>query len=721
MSTVTRFVLRHKLLVMVAWLALAAAGAMTASATTKRLTNSYAMPGAAFLTDARIQALYLHTDAQDPIVPVITLPAGTTVRTPGVASRLGRAFATARGVLPTARVVDYATTHDPAFATSDGRTTYALVFGPQQDPMSPGATTTRIQQAISAAVPSSWQVRTTGIQALSSSKSASKGAGVLLEAMLGAVGALVVLAFVFASFLAFVPLVMAGISIFTTFLALNGLTHLTAVSQIVEFLIALIGLGVAIDYSLLIVTRWREERAHGRDNEAAVHAAMASAGRAVLFSGMTVGIGLLALVVLPVPFLRSAGIGGVLIPLISVAVAVTFLPVILATIGPRLDWPRFRTDNNASRGWSAWARLTARHRGLAAIAGTVTLVVLMLPSLSMHVGEPSTAALAQSGPAHAALSSLEAGGVPSGTLTPIDVLARQTVVPEVTRQVTDLPGVHAVVSPTTPQFRRHDTALITVLPTAETNVPAGQSTVTTVRHALAHTPGFLGVAGSGASMLDFSHDVYGSFPLMLGLIALATFVLLARAFRSLLLPLKAVVMNLASLAAAYGVMTWTWQHGHGSQALWGVPATGAITMWVPVMVFAFLFGLSMDYEVFILARMRESYDRTGDTRAAVIEGIGRTGRLVTSAALILVLSFLAMSTGPETDIKILATGLGAGILVDATLIRCLLVPALVSLFGAYNWWLPGWAARLLRVEPSPLHATGRPRKNTIVELEPARA
>ena len=516
---------------------------------------------------------------------------------------------------------------------------------------------------------------------------------------------------------------MAAISILTTFLALNGLTHVTAVSQVVEFLIALIGLGVAIDYSLLVVTRWREERAHGLDNEQAVQAAMTSAGRAVLFSGLTVGIGLLALIVLPVPFLRSAGIGGVLIPLISVAVALTLLPVILAGIGPRLDWPRLRTDNTASRGWSAWARFTARHRGLAAIAGTGALIALMLPSLSMHVGEPSTAALAQSGPAHTALSSLEAGGVPSGTLTPIDVLARQTAAPNITQKLAGLPGVHAVIAPTAPQFRRDETALITVLPTAETNVPAGQGTVVKVRNALAHTPGVLGVAGSGASMLDFSHDVYGSFPLMLGLIALATFVLLARAFRSLLLPLKAVVMNLASLAAAYGVMTWIWQHGHGSQAVWGIPATGAITMWVPVMVFAFLFGLSMDYEVFILARMRESYDRTGDTRAAVIEGIGRTGRLVTSAALILVLSFLAMSTAPETDIKILATGLGAGILVDATLIRCLLVPAFVSLFGAYNWWLPGWAARLLRVERSPLRTTRRPRtaSGDGAEPEPARA
>jgi len=722
MSTLTRFVLRHKLLVLVIWLALAVAGAMTAAATTKRLTSSFAMPGSAFRTDAQIQALYLHNGAQDPIVPVITLPAGTTVHTPGVAARLERAFATARKVVPVARVTDYATTGDSAFATRDGRSTYALVFTPQQDPISPDATTARIQRAITGSVPASWRVRVTGIQALATSKPASKGAGVLVESMLGALGALVVLAFVFASFLAFVPLVMAGVSILTTFLALNGLTHITAVSQIVEFLIALIGLGVAIDYSLLVVSRWREERAHGRDNEQAVAVAMSSAGRAVLFSGLTVGIGLLALVVLPVPFLRSAGIGGVLIPLISVAVALTLLPVILASIGPRLDWPRIRTENTASRGWSAWARFTARHRGLAAIAGTATLVALMLPSLSMHVGEPSTAALAQSGPAHAALATLEAGGVPSGTLTPIDVLARQSAAPQITSQLDRLPGIDAAVGATTPQFRRGGTALITVLPDAETNVPAGQSTVDTVRNALAHSAGVLGVAGSGASMIDFSHDVYGSFPLMLALIALATFVLLARAFRSLLLPLKAVVMNLASLAAAYGVMTWIWQQGHGSQVVWGIPATGAITMWVPVMVFAFLFGLSMDYEVFILARMRESYDRSGDTRGAVVEGIGRTGRLVTSAALILVLSFLAMSTGPETDIKILATGLGAGILVDATLIRCLLVPAFVSLFGAYNWWLPSWAARLLRVEPSPLHTSHRPAApRGGVEVEPARA
>src|SRR6202042_494556 len=177
---------------------------------------------------------------------------------------------------------------------------------------------------------------------------------------------------------------------------------------------------------------------------------------------------------------------------------------------------------------------------------------------------------------------------------------------------------------------------------------------------------------------------------------------LTRAFRSVLLAAKAVVFNLISLAAAYGVLTWVWQDGHGSAAIWNIPATGAITMWVPLMVFAFLFGLSMDYEVFILTRIREAYDETGDARKAVTTGLGRTGRLVTSAAAILMLSFLSMSTGPQTDLKILATGLGAGILIDAVVIRCLLVPAMVALFGEANWWLPGSLARVLRVrEPQP--------------------
>ena len=210
------------------------------------------------------------------------------------------------------------------------------------------------------------------------------------------------------------------------------------------------------------------------------------------------------------------------------------------------------------------------------------------------------------------------------------------------------------------------------------------------------------LTGDGVTVQDYQRAVYDNFPYVLALISLVTFVLLVRTFRSILLPLKAVVLNLVSVSAVFGIATWFWQDGHGSKALFGIAGTGAMTFWLPVLIFAFLFGLSMDYEVFILARMREEYDRTGSTAYAVEHGLGRTGRLVTSAALILFFAFAALAASPGTDIKVLATALGVGILLDATIVRALLVPALVSLFGKYNWWLPGWMATILRVEPSPL-------------------
>jgi RND superfamily putative drug exporter len=208
------------------------------------------------------------------------------------------------------------------------------------------------------------------------------------------------------------------------------------------------------------------------------------------------------------------------------------------------------------------------------------------------------------------------------------------------------------------------------------------------------------VGGAGAENADFVSAIYGSFPEMIALIAVLTFLLLARAFRSLLLPLKAVLLNVVSVSAAWGIITLIWQEGYGSNLVWGIAATHSVTAWIPLMVFAFLFGLSMDYEVFILTRMREEYDAEGNTDAAVITGIGRTGRLVTSAALILFLAFVSMSSAPDTDVKVFATGLAGGILLDATVIRALLVPAVVSLLGRWNWWLPRTPARLLRVEPS---------------------
>jgi len=463
----------------------------------------------------------------------------------------------------------------------------------------------------------------------------------------------------------------------------------------------LIGLGVAIDYSLLVVSRWREERAHGAQGDEAVQRAMETAGRAVVFSGVTVAIGLLALVALPLPFLRSMGYGGMLIPVISVLVAITLLPVLLAKAGQRLDWPHVRSDDKASRAWTRWAEAVARRRWLAAGAGVAVIAVLAVAATDLQLGSSDADTVAQSGDAKTALVALERAGIGEGALLPHEILVEGGTGPErVAAALNAVDGLHGAVAPAAPDWRRGGTALVEAIPIADSGEHAGKDTLDAVRSA-AHAAGpGVRVGGEPASNADFIDVVYGSFPLMIALIAVTTFILLARAFRSLLLPAKAIVLNVLSIAAAMGVMVLVWQKGYGSELIWDIPATGSIPSWMPVMAFAFLFGLSMDYEVFILSRMREEYDRTGSTRLAVVRGIGRTGRLVTSAALILFLAFVAMASGPGTDIKMFATAMATGILVDATVIRALIVPAVVLLMGRWNWWLPRVPARLLRVEPS---------------------
>jgi RND superfamily putative drug exporter len=371
------------------------------------------------------------------------------------------------------------------------------------------------------------------------------------------------------------------------------------------------------------------------------------------------------------------------------------LPAILGGIGPRIDWPRLRREDRASRVWSSWARLVVRRKWIAAGVGLGVLATLVVPVFGLTTGQTGVDALANKGPARAAYDRLLAGGVPSGVLTPLEVLTRSADAASTRAQLAAVTGIADAVVSNAPDSNRAGTTVVLGIPTEPTE---NSKTLAPVRAATAALDGQ--VAGEGAISVAYANAVFGNFPLMLGVIAVLTFVLLARAFRSIVLALKAIVLNLLSLAATFGVMTWFWQEGHGSNLVFGIPATGAITFWLPLMVFAFLFGLSMDYEVFILTRVREEYERTGSTTAAVIEGLGRTGRLVTSAALILFLTFASLASAPGTDIKVFATALGIGILIDATLVRALVLPALVALFGRWNWWLPSLPARLLRVEPS---------------------
>ena len=700
-------VLRHRRIVMLVWLVVAVAGISVTGTVNSRLTVDFSLPGQPGDEAAnKIIAAFHNGGNTSPLIATVTLPAGRTIT--GNEDAVAKSFAALASADPQRplRVVDEANTGDHAFRTSDDRTAYALVFYPFPRSFNEVLPTDLVKKTVSRAGPPGATVGVTGMDALAVGDDSS-GNGVLTETLLGAVGALAVLLFVFASALAFMPLLIAAVSILTTFLMLLPLTYLTGVSFIVEFLVALVGLGVAIDYSLLFVTRWREERDHGKDNHDAVVDAMETAGHAVLFSGLTVAIGLLALVVLPVPFMRSIGMGGALIPLASVLVTLTLTPAILGGIGPRVDWPKIRHENRASRGWTAWARLIVRHRWIGALSALAVIGVLFVSFLGIKIGAADSASLAKNGAAYDTLQVLEKGGVTTGALTPMEVLTRTDSAASVAQQLRKVDGVTTVAVPTGPGASVDGQTVIVVVPNEETVNNTSVGVVRRVTDAAGGLDGVIGVTGLGNAQVDFLHAVYGNFPLMLLLIAVLTYVLLVRAFRSLLLPLKAVILNLVSLSAVYGLMVLFWQDGHGSQAIFGIQATGAVTFWIPLMVFAFLFGLSMDYEVFILTRIREEYDAGRSTDEAVILGIGRTGRLVTSAALILFLAFAALASGPGTDLKVMATGLGFGILLDATIVRSLLVPSLVSLFGAWNWQLPDSVARAVRVRASHPHPEPR--------------
>ena len=704
LASLTRWVLAHKRLVAVGWLALTLVGFYGATQVTGALDENFTMPdSASTVTNERIVSRFDSGGATPPLVAVVTLPPGTTATAPAVRADLRALEQDLARAVPGARIASFGSTSEPAYVSDDGRTTFAIVHPPSTAVGDNGPsgseideeTLARAEQAAAGARVGGAEVRLTGNALLATEAPGESGPAFLSETLIAGVGALIVLVFVFASALALVPLLMAIVAIPVTLLAVWGLTALTEVNLVVVFLVSLIGLGVAIDYALLIVMRWREERERGLSIEQAIVHAAGTAGRAVLFSGTTVAIGLLAALVLPVPFLRSMGFGGLLIPLASVAVALTLLPVVLATVGPVADARRLRRTDRAERHRAAWARLVIRNRVAATLAGAALLVALCVAAQGILLGSPEARSLGGTGAPKAALEQLDRSGIGAAPLAPVEVLTPANRAADTAARLAAVDGVRAASAPGG-AWRADGQAVVEVLTRSDTNSQAGRAAIGALRDAAATLPATT-IGGSTAQTIDFVDAVYGSFPLMLALISIVTFVLLARAFRSIVLPAKAIAMNLLSVFATWGVMTLVWQHGVGTELLFGVGPDGAVQAWAPVIVFAFIYGLSMDYEVFILARMREEYDRTGSTDEAVVRGMAGTGRLVTSAALIVFLAFASMATAGDRDLQVLATGLAAGVLIDALIVRSLLVPATVSWLGRWNWWMPERGRRLLRL------------------------
>ena len=719
LASLAHVIIRRRWYFIAAWIGLTLLGAYAAKAVSTRWLEEFSIPGySAYEANQRTLEMF-GTGAQPPHVIVFTSE-GDITRNREVAAAIDNVAAE----FPDFRVASYYTTDgNSAYVSKDRHTTFATFYPPGQQGFSADSRTGEIRDAFETMVPPGVEVHLTGRDALYDSEGGdSNGPSVLTEALIGGLGATIILLFVFGTLPAVVmPILMAAASILNTFTLIWLLTYITSVSLIVQFLVALVGLGVAIDYALLMIFRFRDELRHGTDVETAVVETVTHAGRTVIVSGSTVAIGLFSMVLIPIPVIRSIGIGGLLIPIVSVCAAITFLPAMLSLLGKRINSVRVMPKRivegtDEERGfWWRWSHLVMRRPLLVGGIGLVIVVLLMVPAVQLNASEAQAKDLAGASTEDAVigLQRLTDAGITHGVLKPLVVLVEgngsRSAAETVADRLADAEGIAGASAPS--DWRRGDSQLVEAFPSVDSAAKSVRGTISDIQDdVLPELQRDLGgstrltLGGIAPEDRDFVHAVYGKFPLVLAFVILLTLILLMRAFRSVFLAVKAVILNLLSLGAAFGIIVFIFQQGHGSESIWNVHPTDAIISWIPLMIFAFLYGLSMDYEVFMVSRMREAYDETGDTKSAIALGLARTGKLVTSAALVLMFAFFVLSTSPGVDVKQFGIGLAAGIIFDATVIRALLVPSIMHVAGDWNWWLPAWAGKVLRVRTTPMPA-----------------
>lgn len=527
------------------------------------------------------------------------------------------------------------------------------------------------------------------------------------------------------------PLAVGLLSISVAMAALYGLTFLMPVSTFAQSVITMLGLGAGIDYALLMVNRFREELGREPDSRAAAARTVMTAGRSVAFSGMTVGIAMAGLILPPVAFVRSIGIGGVLAVILTVLASLTALPALLALLGERVNSPRllkvtWAQSGAASAAWTAFARRVTARPVLGVVLSTVFLLALAVPALGLKTGYAGAWGLVPGVPSRDALSDvreLGAGGLLSQfevildlkgeRYTPADRDRFQAVV----NDLRALPDVKAVISPfLTPAdlagagtgglealsllTRRSFSAdrellRVTVVPDdtlRAQDIAAFEARVRATLDASGYAS-LLGGAPVGGE--EFSRAIIGTLPGVIAVVFTGTFLLLMVAFRSLLIPLKSIVMNALTVGAAVGVVTLIVQEGFLAAPL-GIPAdVGVLDASLPVLLFAVMFGLSMDYEIFLLSRVQEEVLRGRSNDEAVVLAVGHTARIITSAAVIMFIVFVAFMFGRVVATKSIGLGLAVAVALDATLVRLVLVPAFLKLAGRWNWWLPAWLDRRL--------------------------
>jgi RND superfamily putative drug exporter len=546
--------------------------------------------------------------------------------------------------------------------------------------------------------------------------------------------ALIVMAFMFGTLGGIaVPFAFAAVTIPSTLGAVWIVAHFMDMAIYVTNIVTLIGLAIAIDYSMLVVFRYREELDKGMPPQEALLVTMKTAGRATLFSGATVAVGLALLVFMPLPFMRSMGVGGLLVPLFSILASATFLPALLSAMGTKVNRlrviPRSILEHRASGRTGVWTRLARsimRRPVLYLVVAGGLMIGLALPALGLHVtsgdnrGVPLTKESTRGfkllrdtlGPGALAPNQIVIdSGRAGGALAPSVIAAESRLVAELRRDPEVKPST--ILSPSRLELGRPagravaernslldgrgEIAQIRVAGHGDSGTSEAQDLVRRIRDVYIPRARFgdtqVVLTGAPAFGVDFVDTAYGAFPWLVVAVLVLSYLLLLRAFRSVVLPLKAVLLNLLSVSATYGVLVLVFQRGlHSGLGLEGTPQ---IEGWIPIFLFAMLFGLSMDYEVFLLSRIREEWDRRHDNEEAVAYGLEHTGRIITAAALIMIAAFSGFTAGSFVGLQEFGLGLSAAILLDATIVRAILVPALMKLLGEWNWYLPKRVERAL--------------------------
>ncbi|AWZ08956.1 MULTISPECIES: MMPL family transporter [unclassified Streptomyces] len=555
--------------------------------------------------------------------------------------------------------------------------------------------------------------------------------------LIGLLAAAAILFLVFGSLVA--AALPIGMAVFGLTVGVATMTVLAGVTEVPTFapvLGSMVGLGVGIDYALFVLARHREYLACGLDPQAAAGRAVATAGRPVVFAGGTVVVSILGLAVANVPFMTVGGLAVSIVVLTMVLASVTLLPAFLGAAGPRLARTgrigralQTRKLGRLARrrhpaagaahaaGWRRWIGHVSRHPVPYAVGAAGLLLTATLPVLGLRVGLPDDGSLPHSRTERRAYD-LVAEGFGPGTNGPLVIAADSAGDPGVLDRLVGAVAADQGIASVAPAHidRATGIATLVVFPTTSPQDKATADTIARLRTdvlptAVGHGPARAHVGGAAASLSDVGQRTSQRLPVVVVAVLAMSFLLLMLVFRSILVPLKAVLLNLLSIGAAYGIMVTVFQWGWGG-ALIGLEATVPIVSFIPMFLFAILFGLSMDYEVFLLSRVREEYLRTGDNGTAIVEGVSRTARIITSAALIMVAVFLSFAVAEDPSTKMFGLGLATAIFIDATVVRMVLVPATMTLLGRTNWWLPRWLDRMLPRGPVGTYGTDADAEST---------